>query len=289
MAIKLTDITDIDLLEMRAIWEARGNFWAYRRWMSPKMKLGWWQKGMAVILQQFYDDMVLGKRPKLAISAPPQHGKSQMVVDFISWVAGKNPDAKAIYASYSKRLGVRANKKCQKIYSSARYKKVFSETRINEAGSKDANKGTKNSELIEYTGAEGYFRNTTVEGAITGESLDIGVIDDPIKGRKQAGSALNRDSVWEWFVSDFFTRFSEDASFLTIATRWHVDDPIGRLKEKFGDELKVVSYGAIAEEDEENRSKGEALFPKLKSVGFLLERKSVMSSVEWEEIGRAHV
>lgn len=45
---------------------------------------------------------------------------------------------------------------------------------------------------------------------------------------------------------DFFTRFSEDAGLLMILTRWHVDDPAGRMIEAFGDTIKVVKYEAIA-------------------------------------------
>jgi hypothetical protein len=33
-----------------------------------------------------------GERPILAILALPERGKSWMVTDFISWLAGKNPD-----------------------------------------------------------------------------------------------------------------------------------------------------------------------------------------------------
>jgi hypothetical protein len=45
--------------------------------------------------------MVEGKRPKLAISSPPQHGKSWAATDFIAYVAGKQPDRKTIFGSYS--------------------------------------------------------------------------------------------------------------------------------------------------------------------------------------------
>ena len=50
-------------------------------------------------LQNFYENLIAGKRPRLAISAPPQHGKSWAATDFMSWVAGKNPDLKIIFAS----------------------------------------------------------------------------------------------------------------------------------------------------------------------------------------------
>ena len=77
--------------------------------------------------------------------------------------------------------------------------------------------------MIEFTNGEGSFRNTTVEGSITGESLDLGIIDDPIKGRKDANSLIKRNTAWDWFTDDFFTRFSEKAGMLLILTRWHID------------------------------------------------------------------
>ena len=66
-----------------------------------------------------------------------------------------------------------------------------------------------------------------------------------------------------------------------IMTRWHLDDPVGRLIERFP-EAKIFRYPAIAEEDEKNRSKGEALFPEHKSLSFLIERKKAMTQASWE-------
>ncbi|MEN2036143.1 terminase family protein, partial [Staphylococcus capitis] len=135
--------------------------------------------------------------------------------------------------------------------------------------------------MIEYVGKGGYFRNTTVRGSITGESLDLGVIDDPIKGRTEANSSTIRDAAWDWFTDDFFTRFSEDAGLLIILTRWHIDDPVGRLMDKMGKGLRVLKYKAIAEEDEQHRKAGEPLFPEHKSLEFLMERKAAMSEGNW--------
>lgn len=279
-------LDDIDLLEQLAIEEARESFWAYRRFLNPTMKLGWWQRAMAQELQQFADDLFAGLRPKLVIEAPPQHGKSKMVVEFITWLAGRNPDYQTIYTSFSERLGVRANLLCQRIYDSPKYHKIFPETQINAKGLPlaDAQHATRNREMLEYVGHDGFFRNTTVRGSITGESLDLGVIDDPLKGREEANSQTIRDKTWDWFTDDFFTRFSEDAGLLCILTRWHIDDPIGRLRLQLGNAVRVVSYPAIAVHDEPNRKAGEALFPEHKSLTFLLERKAAMAAVNFEAL-----
>src|SRR5262249_15738046 len=37
--------------------------------------------------------------------------------------------------------------------------------------------------LLEYAGFKGSFRNSTVLGQTTGQELDLGFVDDPIKGR----------------------------------------------------------------------------------------------------------
>ncbi len=274
------------ILEGLAVLEARESFWAYRRYMNPRMKLGWWQREVSLDLQRFYEDLIAGKRPKLVIEAPPQHGKSSMVVEFISWVAGKNPDLRVIYASFSEWLGVRANLTLQRIYASPRYQRLFPQTQttLTAIGAALQAPAVRTQNLIEYVGREGSFRNTTVRGAINGEALDLGVIDDPIKGREEAGSRTIRDKTWDWLTDDFLSRFSEHAGFLAILTRWHVDDPIGRLKAELGDKLRVVSYPAIAVHDEVFRREGEALFPEHKSLEFLLEHKAVMASVNWEAL-----
>ena len=282
---------DLELIEELAAREARESFWAYRQYMNPRMKRGWWQRRVARELQQFYDDMLLGLRPKLLLEAPPQHGKSNIVTDFICWIAGKQPDWKEIYASFSDDLGVHANSHVQRALSSPRYARVFPETVISsENVVTQAAKPKKNSNLIEYVGKEGSFRNTTVRGQITGKGLDFGVIDDPIKGRQEASSAANRDHAWTWLTDDFFTRFSDHAGFIMMMTRWHLDDPGGRAVLAFPD-LRRISYRAIATEDEYDpetgellRREGEPLFPEHKSLDFLLERRRLLTRSSWESL-----
>lgn len=265
---------------------ARRNFWDYFCRINPKIKKGWWQHDAAQNLQQFYEDLIAGKRPILVIEAPPQHGKSELIVIFISWLAGKHPDYRSIYTSFSERLGVRANLKLQRLYTSEIYQRIFPGTKIKDAGATGIS-STRNRELLEYIDKDGYFRNTTVMGAITGEGLDLGIIDDPLKGREAANSITIRDKIWDWFTDDFFTRFSESAGMLAILTRWHIDDPIGRLIASNKD-VKVLKYPALADEnaklmphDPRTPGSGDALFPEHKSKEFLLARKLVMLVARW--------
>lgn len=288
---------DIDLYESACCLYAQNNFWCYRQFINPDMILGWWQERIAYELQQFYDDFVAGMCPVLLLASPPQHGKTKQVTDFLSWVSGKNPNVKSMFTSYSDDLGVGVNTALQRIYDMRQFKRTFplrigSEHVVSQVG-----KPMLNSSLIEYTKlniktrkaipAKGSFRNTTVLGQINGMGLDIGVIDDPIKGRKEAQSQTNRDSVWQWLTDDFFGRFSKNAGFIMIMTRWHVDDPAGRFLERYPN-CKVVAFPAIAEHDEEFRKQGEALFPEHKPLEFLLKRKGLLTIAGWESIYQQH-
>jgi len=272
---------DLWLLEQLAIKQARNDFYAYRCYIRPKMEQGWFTEELARIATQFYEELIAGQRPKYAIEAPPQHGKSTLVVDLISWVAGKHPDFKQMYTSFSERLGIRANLSLQRIFDSDKYKKIFPETKISSSGTNDKFGAIRNRDLVEFINKDGCFRNTTVKGQITGESLDIGYIDDPIKGRDAAGSEIIRNAIWDWFTDDFFTRFSDQAGMLFVMTRWHIDDPLSRAQEAFGSEMKVFNFPAIAEKDDKFRKVGEALFPELKSISFLEERKSLLPLHSW--------
>src|SRR6266478_732425 len=269
-------IPDHLLLPLIQREESKVCFWAYRRYTRPTMKLGWWQQEVANELQRFYRSLIKGERPKLVLMAPPQHGKTEQVKDFIAWVAGKQPDLKAIFASYSDELGVAVNIDLQRIITGERYVSIFGR-RLGDSRSR----WLRNSSVLEYVNHRGSFHNTTVEGQITGKGLDIGIVDDPIKGRAEASSKAHRDKTWSWFTDDFLTRFSDSAGLLLIMTRWHLDDPVGRLIER-SPGVKILRYPAIAEEDEKERSKGDPLFPQHKSLPFLMERKTAMTQAGWE-------
>src|ERR1700686_5096506 len=90
-----------------------------------------------------------------------------------------------------------------------------------------------------------------------------------------------RDSTWAWLVDAFMTRLAALSGMISLITRWHVDDLLGRYLKKQPN-VRIVCFPAIAETDERHRRAGEALFPALKPLDFLLERKDVMSKASWE-------
>jgi predicted phage terminase large subunit-like protein len=269
---------------------ARENFYQYRLATSPHMIDCWWQRHSAAAIQDWWRAMQRGERPMLVLGAPPQHGKSEQIRDLVSWIAGQDPDRKIMFTSYSNQLGVDTNLSVQRKMSSAVYRQIFPLTRLGDVGTVrrelDDVRVRRTGGVLEFVGRRGSFRNTTVQGQINGQGLDVGVIDDPIKGRLEAMSKTVRDSTWSWLTDDFYARFSKSAGMIIIMTRWHVDDPVGRWLERFP-RTRVLNYQAIAEEDdwsvrEGYREAGEALFPEHKPLDFLLARRRLMTEGGWQ-------
>ncbi len=166
------------------------------------------------------------------------------------------------------------NHNLQRIIQSEPYRNIFN-TRIGSPGFQ------MNNNVIEYVGHAGSFINVTVGGSVTGLELNLGVLDDPVKGRAEANSKTVRDRTWSWFSDDFMTRFAALSGLIILMTRWHVDDLVRRFLKKNLD-VRIVRFPAIAETDELHRRAGEALFPGLKPLDFLNDRKNMMSKASWE-------
>lgn len=267
-----------------------GEFLLFRRQVREELTgqpllVNWWIQELCVHLTDFYNDWIAGRRPRLAIFSPPQHGKSWFVRDFIAFAAGKSPRFKTIFSSYSQMLGHDANAEIQRIMQLDCYKRMFGWMRVGTPGWK------LTQDTIEYPGHRGSFYNTTIDGQITGKGFDLGVIDDPHKGFSEARSPVEREKVWNWFVGDFMSRQSQNAGLLMVMTRWHVDDLAGRYLDREQDmnnPLKVLRYSAIAEREELHRDVGEALFKEHKSLRFLLSQKALYSDALWQAIYQQH-
>jgi hypothetical protein len=74
---------EMDAYAQSYLIEARDSFEYFRCMLRPGMITSWWTKTIAAAMQQFYEDLIAGKRPMLAIGSPPQHGKSWAATDLL--------------------------------------------------------------------------------------------------------------------------------------------------------------------------------------------------------------
>lgn len=257
--------------------------------------MGWVHQEICDTLDNFLADVVAGKSPRLIICMPPRSGKSEISSRrFPAYALGRFPDLSVIACSYSADLASRFNRDVQRIIDSDEFAEVFPEVSLSGKNVRTSAKGNyiRTSDLFEIVGHSGSYRSTGVGGGITGQGADILIIDDPIKDRAEAGSQTIRDSVWDWYTSTAYTRLSPGGGVIVMATRWHMDDLIGRLVTRSesgqGDTFKVISYPAIAEADEPHRKAGEALHPSRYPLDRLLEIKKAIGSRDWAALYQQH-
>ncbi len=235
------------------------------------------------------DEVLAGRNKRLIVNMPPQHGKSEQVSRrFPAYALGRRPDIPIIHASYNADLATEMSRDVQAVMDSKVYRRLFPGTRL--AGTRDAE--IRMAAQFDVVGTDGSYRAAGVGQGITGKSMLLGIIDDPIKSRAEAESEAFRRQVWNWYVSDFRTRsMGDDAAIVLVQTRWHEDDLAGRLlrmakDNPLADQWRVVSFPAVCEElrVDDPRQLGEALWPSRFSREWLEATRVGSGVYDWSAL-----
>lgn len=207
---------------------------------------------------------------RLILSVAPQEGKSTRVAkDFVTWVHTMNPNCRVVTASYGQTLANRNGL--------ALRRNITDHIDLNLAIAAD--NGAKHE--WEIAGREGGVLAVGIGAGLTGRPADLLVIDDPIKDRKEADSALIRQNIWEWWTDSASTRLAPGAPVVLILTRWHEDDLAGRLiAAEDGHLWKVINIPALADH---NPAKGET-DPLGREPGEFMISARGRTTAQWEAI-----
>ena len=247
-----------ELLEREA---ARRSLLAFTKLTKPDYQIGSFHQALAADLEWFEREVAARRSPRLMIMAPPRHGKSELTSRRCpAWMLGRNPDWQIIAASHTAKLAQKMSRDVQRIMDDQRYSRIFPAARLaSPAGRASSDSArARTVDLWELAGRRGSYRAVGVGGSVTGEGADVVLIDDPVKGRKDADSKTIRDGIADWYGSDIYTRLEPGGGVVLTTTRWHEDDLAGRLLNAMqvdGDNWRVVRYPAISDS-------GEALHPE---------------------------
>ena len=261
--------------EIAARFLSRKRFLPFVERVNPEYEAGWVHRDICKRLEKFSQDVIDKKGPRLILQVPPRHGKSTLAsIAFPAWHLGNHPSHEFISVAYSASLSMGFSRKVRDMLRDPSYKNVF-KTRL------DAQSQSAEAWL---TSEGGGFVAAGVGGGITGRGAHVLVIDDPVKNREEAESQYNRESTWDWYTSTAYTRLAPGGGVLVIMTRWHDDDLAGRLltqAEEGGDQWELISYPAIAEEDEEYRNAGDALHPARYDIDALKRINKAVGPRDW--------
>lgn len=192
------------------------------------------------------------------IFLPPQHGKSEISSRrFPAYKLGLNPKCKIALCSYGAEHAQGFNRDIQRIVDDTQYREVFPNTFLNSKNVSTDSSGSwkRTSNIFETVGYGGFVKTVGVGGALTGTTVDVGIIDDPFKDREEANSQRIRDRVWNWYTDVFESRLHNDSQQLLLFTRWHEDDLGGRLLKR-DDDWVVITMRALKEEGDDSLNKG---------------------------------
>lgn len=277
--LDLATLPDLDTINVQL---ARKKFINFVTYTWDKYQVNWHHAAIADKLDRF----ARGEIKFLMLFVPPQHGKSQLSSRHLpAYLLGLHPDKRVCIASYSDDLAGGFSKAAQRIIDSDEYQRVFPNTKIPKKGAQGEE--SRNADLVEVIGHRGSIKSVGVGNGITGNPVDIAIIDDPIKGRLDAESATYRERLWSWYTDELLTRLDNDSQILILLTRWHEDDLAGRIlkqdEELFmetGDrQWTVISYPGVIETEadrtapDDPRVPGEALWPGKHSYERIVKQK----------------
>lgn len=178
----------------------------------------------------------------VAVSTPPQEGKTTWIANYVAWQLVRNPKLKIVYATYSQ---ARANSVSRQIRA------LVKQWTPLKAGS--------SSVQLWETREGGGLLAAGRGSAMTGFRSDMTIIDDPVKDMVEAQSETVREQTTDWFSSVVLTRMASLSQIIVIATRWHKDDLIAHVMKTMGAEYINVPAQAVSDEDILGRQPGEWL------------------------------
>ena len=136
------------------------------------------------------EGLAAGRFDRLMLLLPPGSAKSTYTsLIFPPWFLARNPAASVIAASHTGELARGFGRGVRGL--------------ISEHGARLGLRLDPTSRAAGRFGLRsgGSYFATGVRGQVTGQRADLLIIDDPVKGQREADSAAGREHLWEWFRS----------------------------------------------------------------------------------------
>lgn len=219
-----------------------------------------------------------GELELLAVSMPPGTGKSTLGTFFLVWLAGRNPELPNLMFSHNGEIVSGVYKECLRFMTDQeyRFKDIFKVPIVSTNAKNlriDLGEGKK-FETLEFT-------SVGSQNAGAFRAMSLLYCDDLVDGFETAMSVERLNKLWgEYTVDARQRKQGENCVELHIATRWSVNDPIGRLAQMYegNDRAKFLVIPALNEKDESN-------FDYPYGLGFstkmYLEQRNIMDEISW--------
>ncbi len=218
-----------------------------------------WKRGKHLVyicnqIQEFIEKDTGNAYDIMVLSVPPQMGKSTSVTEALpAWFLGKNPDKSVIVLAYGDDLAQRFGRRNKEKIET--FGKIFFDISLSKT--KSAN------DDFELDGRKGRMITRGIMAGVTGNPAHLLIIDDPVRTREEAYSAVTREKIWQEWMSSAKTRLAGGAKVILIMTRWHEDDLAGQILKTEKNAVHINIPCEAEDNDVLGRKKGEGLFPEI--------------------------
>lgn len=211
-------------------------------------------------MQEVLDAVTAGTERRVYFQVPIRHGKTEHnTIRYAAYRLKHNPRTRILVCSYNDK---RAQKFSREIRRLSKKLGVLISADRDTAGEWE-------------TTAGGGVMAVGAGAGVASVNADLILIDDPIGSRDDAESQAKRDQVWDWLTNDILARCEPDTAVVMTMSRWHSDDPAGRLRDQQADRWRVIDLPAEAEAgDPLGRPVGEPLWPELRGTAWLAEKRA---------------
>lgn len=243
----------------------------FRVWYERTLQPGWTVPPHIAAMCAKLDAVTRGEIDRLALFMPPRHAKSETAtIRYPVFRLLQRPTLRVLVTGYNERFARKLGRKTRNLAV--------------QHGLKLASDSAAQDEWSTTDG--GLLMARGVGSPPTGQGFDLILIDDPIKSREEADSEVFRESAWEWYSEEIYSRLEPGGAIVLTLTRWHEDDVAARaLASEPFDALRLP---ALAEPgDPLGREPGEALWPERFGVEELSRIRSVMRTEQGERAWEA--
>ena len=233
---------------------------SFGTWLATARAEHQWTARHFTAMQAVLDDVTAGRCRRVYFGIPIRHGKTEHnTIAYAAYRLERDPKTRILVCSYNQR---RAEKFSREIRRLARARGVLMSAERDAAS--------------EWETAVGGGCQAVGAGAgVAGVNADLILPDDPIGSRDDAESLAKRDQVWDWLTNDILARCEPHTAVVMTMSRWHQDDPAGRLMDTQRDRWTILELPAEAEaHDPLGRAIGEPLWPELRGAEWLAEKRA---------------
>ena len=205
-------------------------------------------------MQALADD----KLDELFLSMPPRVGKTTLVLFFVAWIIGRNPESSNLYSAFSDTITQAFYNGILEIITDPHtylWQDVFPDVSISATNAA--------METIDLVRKKRYPSLTcrSLYGTLNGACDCNGYLisDDLIGGIEEAMNKTRLDGAWSKVDNNLVTRAKEKAKKLWIGTRWSLIDPAGRRMDLINNDAtykslryEIINLPALDENGQSN-------------------------------------